>query len=358
MFDFITDASRTNHILKENRSLYSAYAGYFGSYFPVELLYGFNIHPVRIMGYAQTHARQRDLMNYMCAYLTDVIYNFEADNFTWANYLILPATCDSLYGAQDYIEKNIINVKTKLFRLPLKFTQETYQAYKSSVENVLEWLSNDHVFDNALLRESIEMRNKLNKKIMKLLSCEGSTFKGALYLKLMIAKSVLPPPVFMSLLENINEKTLAQNHEKDRHNILLLGPMFDNMGLIDYINKDHNVVTKLMTSTLGLFDSEVSLEGDIKDNLIRNYFDKAGSATSYNYFFKLIKELDNEIEKYSIKGIIYFNYKFCEPHMFFSRQLISYWEKSGVKVLYLEQEHSEGMDPLIQNKIDIFMENL
>ncbi|MHA2038644.1 MAG: 2-hydroxyacyl-CoA dehydratase [Promethearchaeota archaeon] len=358
MFKYITDAAKIKHILSESRSSYSAFTGCFCCYFPAELLSGFNIHPVRILGYAETGSRKRDLINYMCAYLTDIINSFEADYFSWADHLIIPPSCDSLYGAKDYLEKNIDNVKTKMFRTPLQFTPDAYQVYESAVEDVLDWLSGFYSFDNELLMKGIDFKNQMNNKIRTLVSRNGEPFEGVVYLKLMIAKSILPDSVFRSLLDDISEETIEQNYKKDRDNILILGPLCDNLDLLDYIGTDHNIITKFMTSTLGLFDGEISLEGDIKKNLIRYYFSRAGTATSYNYFARLKKGLDREIKKYSIKGIIYLNYKLCDPHMFLSRQIRYHFGDSNVKVLYLEMEHVKGLNASVQNKIDTFIENI
>ena len=102
--DNIADLTYIDGICANSKENYSALSGYFCSYFPVELLYGFNILPVRILGYSESAVRKRKLINYMCAYLSDVINSFETGKFQWADFLIVPATCDSLYGACDYIE--------------------------------------------------------------------------------------------------------------------------------------------------------------------------------------------------------------------------------------------------------------
>jgi benzoyl-CoA reductase subunit C len=358
MFKNITDALKIKEILSQSKSRYSAYAGYFCSYFPVELLHGMNIHPVKILGHTESNIQKRDILNYMCAYVTDIIGSFEADAYPWADRIIIPATCDSLYGAKDYFERNLSHVKVKLFRLPLKFTLETYHVYKGAVEEVLEWLSEYYEFDNALLRKSIKTKNKINNKIKELMCYEGRFIMGAVYLKLMLARSVMPSHDFMNLLDMMDREDTERNFNGKRSTILLLGPICDNMELIDYINSDRNVITKHMSSTLGLYDGEVSLEGDIKDNLIKYYFRRVGTATSYNYFNKLVKELDHDVREYSVKGVIYLNYKYCEPHIFFSKQLQDYLKECEMRVLYLETEHSEKMDALTQNKIDAFLESI
>lgn len=358
MFEYITDASKIDQILLKNRASYSAYAGYFCSYFPVELLYGFNIHPVRILGYAQHNVQKRDLINYMCAYLTDVISSFESGHYSWADRLIVPATCDSLYGAKEYLENTVDNVKTKMFRLPLKFTPDTYPVYRNAVEDVMEWLDIDYSYDDRLLREALEANNKVNRRIMDLLSGSGAIFMGSLYLKLMMARSVLPYPDMMSVLDEVNSEAVQKNYTKDKPNVLILGPICDNLDLIDYINTEYNVIARFMTSSLGLYDSEVSLEGDIKDNLIRHYFSRAGTVTSSDYYSRFIKELDQEIQEHAVKGAIYLNYQYCDPHMFFSKRIKDHLQNTDMKVLYLELEHAKGMDAMLQNRIDAFMENI
>jgi benzoyl-CoA reductase/2-hydroxyglutaryl-CoA dehydratase subunit BcrC/BadD/HgdB len=358
MFKYITDALKLDDLLSKHRASYSAFAGYFCSYFPVELLYGFNMHPVKILGYSQTHAKKRDLINYMCAYLTDVLNGFEEDYYSWADYLIIPATCDSLCGAGEYFDKNITNVETKIFRLPLKLTPDAYQVYKSAVEEVLKWLGDSYLFDNEMLKKAIKMRNQVNSKIRGLMSYKGVPFEGVGYLKLMMAKSVLPGTVLVSFLEDIDKEIIEQNYNKEQINVLVLGPLCDNIDLMDYISRDHNVITKFMTSTLGLYNDEISQDGDVKENLIRYYFSKAGTATSYDYFRKLKTDLDREISARSVKGIIYLNYKFCEPHMFLSKQVKNHLENTDIKFLYLELEHTNGIDALTQTKVDVFMENI
>jgi benzoyl-CoA reductase/2-hydroxyglutaryl-CoA dehydratase subunit BcrC/BadD/HgdB len=358
MNEYITDASNIKNILLKNRASYSAYAGYFCSYFPSELLYGFNVHPVRIQGYSESRIQRRDLINYICSYLADIINAFESDHFSWADHLIVPATCDSLYGAKEYLERNIEGLNVKMFRPPLKFDGDTYQFYKSSVEDVLEWMGSHYTFDDAALKKGVEMKNRMNAVINELLSCKEGLFKGSVYLKLMIARSVLPAPVFMAMLEGMDKEVLEQNHKKAHTNLLVLGPLCDNLELIDYMNTDHNVITRFLTSTLGLHDGEVSLEGDVKENLISHYFRKAGTATSYDHYNKLISELDLEITESSVKGVVYLNYKYCEPHMFFSKRIMDHLEKNGMKMLYLELEHSRGIDALIQNQVDTFTENI
>lgn len=358
MNEYITDASKIKKILLENKASYSAYAGYFCSYFPSELLYGFNVHPVRILGYSKNQIQRRDLINYVCSYIADIITAFESDHFVWADHLIVPATCDSLYGAREYLEQNIEGLNVKMFRPPLKFDEGIYQFYKSSVEDMLEWMGSYYSFDDVALTKGIEMKNHMNSVIIDLLSGKDGLFKGTIYLKLMLAKSILPYHLFISLIDRCDKDVLEQNFSLKRDNILTLGPICDNLDLIDYLNAEHNVITGLMTTTLGVHDSEIPLEGDVKDNLIRYYFNKLGTVTSYNYFNIFIKKLDREIIKHSIKGIVYLNYKFCEPHMFFSKQLRDYLENSDMKYLYLEIEHVKGMDALTQNKIDAFMETL
>lgn len=297
-------------------------------------------------------------MNYICSYLADIINGFELDQYSWADRLIVPATCDSLYGAKEYLERNIEGLNAKLFRLPLKFYENTYQLYKSSVEDVLEWIGADHTFDAAALKKGVETKNRMNSGISELLSGNDGLFKGAVYLKLMMARSILPAPVFTALLEGMDKEVIEQNYNKEQPNLLVLGPLWDNLELIDYINTDHNVITRFLTSTIGLYEGEISLEGDIKENLVSHYFSKAGTATSYDHYNRLIGELDREIAERSVKGVIYLNYKYCEPHMFFSKRIRDHLKNNGVKMLYLEQEHSRGTDAMIQNQIDTFMENI
>lgn len=358
MLEELTDATKINRLLIKNKPSYSAFTGYFSSYFPVELLYGFNIHPVRMIGHVTKHAKKRELLNYMCAYLSDLMGSFEEGHFSWADNIIIPATCDSLYGAKEYIEKRFGNVRTKMFRLPLKFTSDYYAVYKHAVEEVMEWLSVRYSFEDELLYKAVDMQNQINNKIVQALQYKGSFMPGAVYLKLMIAKSVLPPTAFLGFLEEISKEAIDQNYSQDRPNILVLGPICDNLDLINYISKNHNIISNLMMSTTGLHNSNISLEGDVIDNLIRHYFEKAGTATSIDSPPRFIREISGEIMKYSIRGIIYLNYKFCEPHMFFSRQLNCHLDNSDVKMLYLELEHSCGIDAIVQNQIDAFMENI
>ncbi|MEW6599515.1 MAG: 2-hydroxyacyl-CoA dehydratase family protein [Nitrospirota bacterium] len=358
MNEYLTDTANIKNILLKHRASYAAYAGYFCSYFPSELLYGFNVHPVRIQGYSESLGQRRALINYICSYLADIMNAFESDHFSWADHLIVPATCDSLYGAKEYLERNIQGINVKMFRPPLKFDEGTYQFYKSSVEDVLEWMGSHYTFDDTALKRGVEMKNRMTTGISELLSSDEGLFKGAVYLKLMIARSVLPAPVFMCMLESMDKAVVGQNHNKAQTNLLVLGPICDNLDLIDYLNTDHNVITRFLTSTLGLHDCEVSLEGDVKDNLISHYFRRAGTVTSYDHYSKLISELDTEIMERSVKGVIYINYKYCEPHMFFSKSIKDHLEKNGVKMLYLELEHSGGIDASIQNHIDTFTENI
>lgn len=358
MNEYITDTSNIKKILLENRASYSAYAGFFCSYFPSELLYGFNVHPVRILGHSNNQIHRRDLINYVCSYLADIISAFESNHFSWANYLIVPATCDSLYGAKEYLKQNIEGLNVKMFRPPLKFDEDTYYFYKSSVEDVIEWMGSNYSFDDEALKKGIEMKNRMNIAISDLLSSKEGLFKGAVYLKLMVARSVLPAPVFMTMIEGLDKEIVEQNHNKAQTNLLVLGPLCDHLELIDYMNTDHNIITSFLTSTFGHHDGEVSLEGDVKENLIRHYFMKAGTATSFDHYNKVISELDREIAERSVKGVIYLNYKYCEPHMFFSKRVRDHLEKNGVKMLYLELEHSGEIDALIQNQFDAFRENI
>jgi len=358
MNKYITDASNIKEILSKHRASYSAYAGYFCSYFPSELLYGFNIHPVRIQGYSDKRVQRRDIINYICSYLADIINGFGSGHFSWVDHLIVPATCDSLYGAKEYLERNIEGLDAKMFRLPLKFDGDSYHFYRSSVEDVLEWLNGRYKFDDAALKSGVEIKNRVNSSVIELLSGKEGLFRGALYLKLMMVRSVLPPPVMMTLLESLDKKVLEQNYYKGRANILLMGPLCDNLDLIDYLNTEHNVITRFLTSSVGPHDGNVSLDGDIKENIIDHYFNKVGTVTSYDHYNRLIKEIDLEIAARFVKGVVYINYKYCEPHMFFSKRIKDHLRKNDVKMLYLELEHAKGIEASTMNQIDTFRENL
>jgi len=242
---------------------------------------------------------------------------------------------------------------------------EFYVACLNALKNRLETLTGKTITDDDI-RNAVEVYNenrRLVKKLYDLRLADNPPILGSQVFEVMKAGLVMPKDqhnkMLVELLADIPQWEPRKNENRPR--VMAWSHIFeecsgqvypDFIGMIEEFGGD--VVHDEFCQGPRYYNAEVVVKPDILEALAERYVGKVPQATKYTTKER-IENILEIIEKYRLKGVVFFLPKYCQPD-WFQQYLI---EKSlkGKDIPFLTVETVAGMPAAsVRTRLEAFIE--
>ncbi|OPX43346.1 R-phenyllactate dehydratase activator [Ruminiclostridium hungatei] len=345
--------------------------GYLCTYTPVEILSAADVAYTRLgkCGLPNVVAQGETIVkSVFCDVTKSIIGHFAAKDplYEALDQVATFYTCDSMRATADaidnYFKPTIGYVVPRgsekeavrnLFRqqiINFKSDIETLTGKPLSVEKVREHI-NLHKKIRRLIKEISELRKRNNPPI-----------SGADFLEITRAYRTIPPEEQVSILSDIHNRLLnIPDDDFPRLRIMIAGGMMadGDRRIMDLLEKDLgvNVVVEDHCTGLSPFYYETEESGDPWQELANSYLDQAPCARQ----FPLSKRIDFSAllaKEYSVDAVIFTYLKFCPCYGMTKGSFIKKFQDTGIPVLELDTDYSQGDTGQINTRLEAFIEVL
>ncbi len=368
-----------DYIRHKNRALKSIkkpIMGWLCTYTPIEIIIVAGFHPYRILPTADPSLANSYLDSNFCPYVRSCLGEALDKKSEYADNLIIVNSCDAmrrLYDAwRHYVQGSFIY----LLDLPRDDSAKDIQYYQDNLQTLIDGLEEKFKIkiSEDSLYQAISVCNKTRELLAELSDLyinEKVSLSAVEFLQIVKGSMVFPQEEYNGLLEKFikdakKEENILPNSSQigDKSKILITGTIMDDLSIAEVI-EDYGgkIVFVDMCTGNRYFQNQISLKTSkkINDNplklLAEYYLSKTPCPRMMNlekrweYLLKIIK--DNQV-----RGVIFYNLKFCDTSFFELPIIRERLQKYGISSLCLEGEFASSTSGRIKTRIQAFLEVL
>lgn len=345
--------------------------GYVCTYTPVELLSAAGVAHTRLAKCGEPNVvAQGELItkSVFCDITKSILGHFSTKDplYDALDQVVAFYTCDSMRATVDAIDN--------FFKPTIGYVVPR-GSEKESVRNLfrqqilllrsdLETLTGKPVSEDKV-REQIGLHKQIRNlihKISDLRKRNNPPLSGTDFLEITRAYRTIPPREQLSVLEDIYKRlsSLADD-DHSRLRIMVAGGMIadGDRQIMDLLEKDLGVQVVVEDHCTGLspfyYDTEET--GDPWQDLANAYLDQAPCARQ----FPLSSRVDFSVrlaKEYRVDAVIFTYLKFCPCYGMTRNVFIKQFQESGIPVLELDNDYSQGDTGQIKTRLEAFLEVL
>lgn len=347
------------------------------TYTPIEIIIAAGFYPYRIMPQADPSMANSYLDSNFCPYVRSCLGEALEKRLKYADNLIIVNSCDAmrrLYDAwRHYVQGSFIY----LLDLPRDDSAKAVKYYQDNLQLLINELKEKFKIkiSKDLLFQAILLCNK-NRKLLAELSdlyVKGKISLSAVeFLQIVKGSMIFPQEEYNLFLEKFlknlkkEENILSEASQmKNKSKILITGTVMDDLSMAKVI-EDYGgkvVFVDMCTGNRWFQDqSKISEMKHISNNdplrsLAEYYLNKIPCPRMMNlekrweYLLKIIRS-------YQVKGVIFYNLKFCDTSMFELPLLREKLQRYKIPSLCLEGEFVPSNSGRIKTRIQAFLEVL
>jgi len=368
--DYICHKNRVSKFIKK------PIIGWVCTYTPIEIITAAGFHPYRILPNTDPSLAISYLDSNFCPYVRSCLGEALDKKSEYADNLIIVNSCDAmrrLYDAwRHYIRGNFIY----FLDLPRDDSMKDIQYYQDNLQSLIDGLEEKFkikISEDSLYR-AILICNKTRELLAELFDLylnEQVSLSAVEFLQIVKGSMAFPQEEYNGVLEKfikdlrIEEKISSDDSQiENKAKILITGTIMDDLSIAgtieDYGGK---IVFVDMCTGNRYFQNQIPLKISKKINnnplklLAEYYLSKTPCPRMMNlekrweYLLKIIK--DNQV-----KGVIFYNLKFCDTSFFELPIIRERLQKYGIHSLCLEGEFASSTSGRIKTRIQAFLEVL
>jgi len=368
--DYICHKNRVSKFIKK------PIIGWVCTYTPIEIITAAGFHPYRILPNTDPSLAISYLDSNFCPYVRSCLGEALDKKSEYADNLIIVNSCDAmrrLYDAwRHYIRGNFIY----FLDLPRDDSMKDIQYYQDNLQSLIDGLEEKFkikISEDSLYR-AILICNKTRELLAELFDLylnEQVSLSAVEFLQIVKGSMAFPQEEYNGVLEKfikdlrIEEKISSDDSQiENKAKILITGTIMDDLSIAgtieDYGGK---IVFVDMCTGNRYFQNQIPLKISKKINnnplklLAEYYLSKTPCPRMMNlekrweYLLKIIK--DNQV-----KGVIFYNLKFCDTSFFELPIIRERLQKYGISSLCLEGEFASSTSGRIKTRIQAFLEVL
>jgi bzd-type benzoyl-CoA reductase N subunit len=343
--------------------------GYCCTYTPEELIFAAGAHPVRLFGNkGPINLADAHLQAYSCSLVRGVLEDALAGNLDALDGMVFPHTCDSIQRLSDIWRLNIASMWHNDVVLPVKLNTESSHEYLLDVlkkfrRELQAWIGAP--LTDAALQESIATYNRLRallKRVYVLKSASpgilsgravNTMVKGAMIMDRCEAIKLLEPLV--QALEAETGKTTSRAAKR----VILAGSICNHPEIYDIVEKaGAEVVWDELCTGSRFFEGQIDEDGDPLAAIARRYIDRMNCPAKHKDLRSRGETLLRMAQEHTAMGVIFLNFKFCEPHAFDYPYLKEMLQARGIPSLLLEIDQELPASGQLATRIEAFIETM
>jgi len=346
------------------------------TYTPIEIIIAAGFHPYRILPTTDPSLATSYLDSNFCPYVRSCLGEALGKRPEYADNLIIVNSCDAmrrLYDAwRHYVQGSFIY----LLDLPRDDSVKDIQYYKDNLQSLINELEEkfEIKISEDSLYQAISLCNKTRELLAELFDFyvnEQVSLSAVGFLQIVKGSMLFPQEEYNGLLEKFikdakKEENILSNSSGigNKFKILITGTIMDDLSIAEVIeNYGGKIVFVDMCTGNRYFQNQIPLKTSKKINnnplklLAEYYLSKTPCPRMMNlekrwkYLLKIIK--DNQV-----RGVIFYNLKFCDTSFFELPIIRERLQKYGIPSLCLEGEFASSTSGRIKTRIQAFLEVL
>ncbi|MBU4350591.1 2-hydroxyacyl-CoA dehydratase family protein [bacterium] len=364
------------HKNKALKSIKKPIMGWVCTYTPIEIIIAAGFYPYRILPTTDPSLANSYLDSNFCPYVRSCLGEALGKRPEYVDNLIIVNSCDAMRRLYDAWRHYVQGTFIYLLDLPRDDSAKTIQYYQDNLRlliNRLEEKFKIKISEDSLY-QAISVCNKTRELLAELSDLyinEQVSLSAVEFLQIVKGSMVFPQEEYNGLLEKFikdekKEENILSNRSgiRNKSKILITGTIMDDLSIAEVI-EDYGgkIVFVDMCTGNRYFQNQIPLKTSkkINDNplklLAEYYLSKTPCPRMMNlekrweYLLKIIK--DNQV-----KGVIFYNLKFCDTSFFELPIIRERLQKYGISSLCLEGEFASSTSGRIKTRIQAFLEVL
>ena len=368
-----------DYICHKNRALKSIkkpIMGWVCTYTPIEIIIAAGFHPYRIIPTADPSLANSYLDSNFCPYVRSCLGEALDKKSEYADNLIIVNSCDAMRRLYDAWRHYVQGTFIYLLDLPRDDSVKDIQYYQDNLQSLIDELEEKFKIkiSEDSLYQAISVCNKTRELLAELSDLyinEQVSLSAVEFLQIVKGSMLFSQKEYNVLLEKFikdvkkGDNILSNSSGiRNKSKILITGTIMDDLSIAEVIeNYGGKIVFVDMCTGNRYFQNQIPPKTSKKINnnplklLAEYYLSKTPCPRMMNlekrweYLLKIIK--DNQV-----KGVIFYNLKFCDTSFFELPIIRERLQKYGIPSLCLEGEFASGTSGRIKTRIQAFLEVL
>ena len=319
--------------------------GYMCSYFPEEIFYAAGILPVRILGsHEPQNVTEPHVFGMYCPFSRDVLAQGLQGRYDYIDAVATAYPCMHLGQAFD---SWTLHVTQKSFYIDMPNRVQTPYAFPflsgrlgETKKEVETWVGKK--ISESDLKEAIKVYNEnrtLLRQMYDLRKAKDVPLTGTESMYISTANTFMDKKDANKLLKSTIEKELAGRKVKSGEDsrLMLVGSENDDIKFIDMVEKFKAVIAIDDHCTGSrYFWNNVEMENGAIDSIARRYLARPVCPQRDYPERKRLPHLLQLAKEWDVKGVIFLQQKFCDPHELDRVAILKFFKENGLRTLYLE----------------------
>jgi benzoyl-CoA reductase/2-hydroxyglutaryl-CoA dehydratase subunit BcrC/BadD/HgdB len=347
--------------------------GWFCTYTPEELIIAGGFTPLRIMGSKKiTKAESYFPINF-CPYIKS-IWDSLLSGMSHLKALVFTNSCDGmrrLYDTANTYLKDIPSYLLDVPRLQGKDSEVFFQYNLACMKRFIEDTAGTKISDKEIEKAAdlVNKKRKLLEKFSLLFGKFPNFIHISTYYRIMELSMKSETKTFTGELDKYlkfieesvaNNTTVPEPDMKSIPGIMIIGNFITEerlWGMLSSMKLRVSCDDLCISSRYFINLVDIDQKPDILASLARRYLNKSPCMRMADLGLKL-KEIENDIIKKHIEGIIFISLKFCDTVLYSFPLLKERLNQMGIPALYLEMEYNNFSEGQLKTRIQAFLEML
>lgn len=333
------------------------------AYFPDEVIYSAGALPVRLWGSKLQPSRADALLqSFSCTLSRTVLEEMLTTADKLYDAFLFTSMCDTfqnLYEVYRHTEKAL---PSHMFILPLTSSKEERRNFlEDQLRKATTWvesITGQKITESSLQStyEIYSTRHKLLSEVFKRRNNGKIQLNNFEFYSLIKLSGIIDPPKYSDLLKEV--LSLPETPSRKGPRIMISGIVPEPSGFLKVFDElNVNIAADDMMNSERLL-SRAPLKSLTADEIARFVFGSHPCSTLFSQEDGRSEFLLKRIKNENIKGVVFWQIKFCEPEGFDRPQLIDYLKKNGIPSLVVEVELHMKTYENIRTRIQGFVESL
>ncbi len=345
--------------------------GYFCSYVPEEIIHACDLLPVRIVGRnAVATLSGAHLQNYCCSLARTSLDMALEGKFDFLDGTVFVHTCDTMQRLSDIWRLNAGSEEHFDIVLPARldgenafdYLREELSSFRASIERSFGKTTDED------LRRSIDIYNR-NRELLaelydmrikrpELLSSEK------LYL-IVTMSSLVEKSIHNSLLETQisdmkrSASPVGLNTVDEKVRIFGIGSLMEEWGFLQMLEEaGATFVDDDFCNGRRYFEQGITEGDDPIMAIAKRIFERPICPCKYKVSRSRVQEIMKRVQDAGAQGVIFFQFKFCDPHAFDYVPLKEALERASIPSILIEIEQGSVSLEQLRTRIEAFIETI
>ncbi|MEK7849002.1 MAG: 2-hydroxyacyl-CoA dehydratase [Chloroflexota bacterium] len=320
--------------------------GYLCTYTPEEVIYAAGALPVRVLGgHEPQSVTEPHIYNMYCSLCRDVLGQGLMGRYDYLDGLVLANSCTHMSQVFDswqrhrrlpfhhmlYMPANVFNPSAATL-----FADEV-RRFRAALE---KWLGQP--ISAEALREAIQVYNtnrRLLRQLYDLRRADSPPLSGAEVLPIVVSSMLMDKREHTEMLSRLLKRLPRRRNGAGGVRVLTYGSENDDPELVGLIESlGAAVVVDDQCAGSRYFWNQVPDGDDPEAAIARRYLERPPCPQKDLEGKKRIPHLMSLVDDYRVKGAIFLQQKFCDPHAYDAPSILGALKEKGIPSLSLEYD--------------------